>query len=116
MSHMEPRTRMETTYVFKEDLENTTSLFIDQTRNTLHTTATCKKTNSRLCNTCIHSQRMSGYQSRVKFTLDVVAQDLAMTLSTSLSESLFTSLAHINPVQITLDHTFPPFPRPDILI
>ena len=36
----------EMTYVFKEDLENTTSLFVDETRNTFYTTTTCETTNS----------------------------------------------------------------------
>jgi len=42
MSQAELRTRVETTYIFKEDLENTTSLFIDETRDMLHTASACK--------------------------------------------------------------------------
>ena len=44
------RLRM-TTYVLQEDLENTTSLFIDQTRNTLDTTTTSETTDGGLCDT-----------------------------------------------------------------
>jgi len=51
------------TYIFKEDLENTTSLFIDDQRYAPH----CKMTNSRLCNTCIHCQRLEQSQNWVKF-------------------------------------------------
>jgi hypothetical protein len=56
--------------VFKEDLEDTASLFVNEARDTLDTTATSETTDSRLGN-----------------TLDVVAKDLAMTLGSSLSES-----------------------------
>ena len=34
------------THVFKEDLENTTGLFVDETGDTLDTTTTGKTTNS----------------------------------------------------------------------
>jgi hypothetical protein len=57
--------------VLKEDLQNTTSLFVDQSRNTLDTTTTSETANSGLGN-----------------ALDVVTKDLAMTLGASLSESL----------------------------
>ena len=40
-----------TTYVLQEDLEYTTGLFIDQTRDTLDTTTTSKTTDGGLCNT-----------------------------------------------------------------
>ena len=61
----------ESTHIFEEDLENTTSLFVDETRDTLHTTTTSEAANGGLCD-----------------TLDVVAKDFAMTLSTTLSETL----------------------------
>ena len=57
--------------VLEEDLENTTSLFVDETRNTLDTTTAGKTTDSGLGD-----------------TLNVVAKDLAVTLSTTLSETL----------------------------
>jgi hypothetical protein len=38
-------------HILKEDLENTTSLFVDQTRDTLHTTTTRETTNGRLGDT-----------------------------------------------------------------
>lgn len=40
------------THVFQENLEDTTCLLVDETRNTLHTTTTCKTTNGWLCDTC----------------------------------------------------------------
>jgi hypothetical protein len=55
----------------QEDLEDTTGLFVNQTRDTLDTTSSCETSDSRLGN-----------------TLDVVSQDLAVTFSTSLSKSL----------------------------
>ena len=56
---------------FEEDLENVAGFLVDETRDTLDATTTCKATDSRLGN-----------------TLDVIAQDLAMTFGASLSESL----------------------------
>jgi hypothetical protein len=60
-----------TDHVLKKDLEDTTGLFVDETRDTLDTTTTCETTDSGLGN-----------------TLDVIAKDLAMTLGAALSESL----------------------------
>ena len=40
-----------TTYVLQEDLEDTTSLFINQTRDTLDTTTTSETTNGGFGNT-----------------------------------------------------------------
>ena len=57
----------------EEGLENTTGLLVDHGRNTLDTTTTCETTDSGLGD-----------------TLDVVAQDLAVTLGTTLSETLAT--------------------------
>ena len=57
--------------VLKEDLEDTAGLLVDQTRDTLDTTTASKAADSRLGD-----------------TLDVITQDLAMTLRASLSESL----------------------------
>jgi hypothetical protein len=57
--------------VLEEDLQHTTSLFIDETRDTLDTTTTGKTTDSRLGN-----------------ALDIVAKNLSVTLGSSLSESL----------------------------
>ena len=59
------------THIFEEDLENTTGLFVDETGNTLHTTTASEATNSGFCD-----------------TLDVVAKDFAMTLSTTLAKAL----------------------------
>ena len=61
--------------VLKEDLENSAGLLIDQAADPLDTSAACQTANSRLGD-----------------ALEVVAQDLAMALGTSLSESL-SSLA-----------------------
>jgi hypothetical protein len=41
------------THVFKEDLEDTTGLLVDKTRDTLDTATTGKTTNSRLCYTWV---------------------------------------------------------------
>ena len=57
--------------VLKEDLEDTAGLLVDQTRDALDTTSAGKSANSGLSD-----------------TLDVVSQDLAMTLGTTLTESL----------------------------
>ena len=57
--------------VLKEDLENTAGLLVDEARDTLDTTTASETANGGLGD-----------------ALDVVAQDLAVTLGASLSESL----------------------------
>jgi hypothetical protein len=66
--------------VLQKDLEDTTSLFVDETGNTLHTTTTSKTADSRL-----------------RDTLDIITQDLAVTLGTALAESLasFSTSGHV---------------------
>ena len=65
--------------VLKEHLEDTTSLLIDESRDTLDSTTTRKTPNGGLGD-----------------ALDVVTQHLAMTLGTSLSQSLasFATSSH----------------------
>jgi len=65
--------------VLQENLEDTTSLFIDETRDTLDTTTTSKTTDSGLGD-----------------TLDVITKDLAVTLGSSLSQSFssFSTAGH----------------------
>jgi hypothetical protein len=57
--------------VLKKDLEDTACLFVDETGDTLNTTTTGETTDGGLGD-----------------TLDVITKDLAMTLGSSLSESL----------------------------
>jgi hypothetical protein len=59
------------THIFEEDLENTTGLFVDETGDTLHTTTASEAANGGFCD-----------------TLDVVAKDFTMTLSTTLAKAL----------------------------
>ena len=77
--------------VLEEDLEDTTGLFVDETGDTLHTTTTSETTNSRLGDTCgttlVSSYILPGSLAGTR-TLDVVTKNLAMTLSTTLSETL----------------------------
>ena len=65
--------------VLKEDLEDTTRLFVDETRDTLDTTTTGETTNGGLGD-----------------ALDVVTKDLPVTLGASLSETFasFTATGH----------------------
>ena len=65
--------------ILKEHLEHTTGLFIDETRDTLDTSTTSQTTDGRFGD-----------------TLDIITQDLAMTLSASLSEPLasFATSSH----------------------
>lgn len=88
-------------HIFEESLENTTSLLVDQTRDTLDTTTASKTTNSGLGD-----------------TLDVIAQDFPVTLSSSLSESLkiFMLLVKVNRISKQVEQTFPPFPRPLMIV
>jgi hypothetical protein len=66
-------------HILQKDLEDTTGLFVDQTGDTLDTPTASETTDRGLGN-----------------TLDVIAKDLAMTLGTSLSQSLssFSSARH----------------------
>ena len=65
--------------ILKEDLEDSTSLLVDESGDTLHTTTTSETTDGGLGD-----------------SLDVVAKDLTMTLGASLSETFasFTSSGH----------------------
>ena len=65
--------------VLQEHLQDTTSFFVDQTRDTLDTTTTSQTADGGLGN-----------------TLDVIAKDLSVTLGASLSESFssFSSSRH----------------------
>jgi len=56
---------------FEEGLQNATGLFVDHGRDTLHTTTTSETADSGLGD-----------------TLDVVAQNLSVALSTALAEAL----------------------------
>ena len=66
--------------VLEENLEDTTGLFVDETRDALDTTTTGETTDSGLGD-----------------SLDVVTKDLAMTLGATLSESLssFSAARHV---------------------
>ena len=57
--------------VLKENLEDTTGLFVDETADSLHTTSASQTADGGLGD-----------------TLDVIAENLAVTLSASLSKSL----------------------------
>jgi len=65
--------------VLEEDLEDTTGLFVDESRDTLDTTTTSETADGGLGD-----------------ALDRVTDDLAMTLGASLSEALtaFTTSGH----------------------
>ena len=65
--------------ILKEDFENTTCLFVDQSRDTFDSTSPGQTPDGRLGD-----------------TLDVITQDFAMTLCATLSESLssFATSSH----------------------
>lgn len=63
--------KVKATNVFEEDLENTASLFVDETADTLDTSTTSETTDGGLGD-----------------TLNVVAKNLAVALGSALSESL----------------------------
>ena len=104
--------------VLQEDLEHTTSFLIDQTRDTLDTTTTGETADSLhgVYEHCTHSS-LENSTYRLGDTLDVVAKDLAVTLSTTLSETLRneTSMSHKLVEWLREERTLPPFPRPDIV-
>ena len=74
--------------VLQEDLENSTSLLIDESRDTLDSSTTSQPPDCRLGD-----------------TLDVVSQHLPVTLSASLSQSLstFTTSSHVADVSVNDD-------------
>jgi hypothetical protein len=71
--------------VLEEDLEYATGLFVDQTADTFHTTSSCKTSNG-------------GFGD----SLDVITQDFAMALSTSLSQAFasFAASRHYQSVKV----------------
>ena len=75
------------THVLEENLQNTTGLFVDKTRNTLDTTSAGKTTNSGLGDTYLQVSKGSLRLSEVH-TLNVVTKNLTMTLSTTFAETL----------------------------
>jgi len=76
------------TYVFEENLKDTTGLFIDETRDTLHTTTTSEAANGGFCD-----------------TLDVIAKDFAMTLSTTLAKALKHTQSHHDQITSLYDES-----------
>ena len=77
------------THVLEENLENTTGLLVDETRDTLDTTTAGKTTNSGLGNTWNAMSEPSKPPLGLH-TLDVVTKNLAVTLSTALSKTFST--------------------------
>lgn len=79
-----------TDYVFKEHLEYTTGLLVDQTGDTLDTASASQTTDSGLGD-----------------TLDVVTKNFAMTLSATLSQTLasFTATRHVECEMLVLGET-----------
>merc|ERR1711900_37932 len=75
----------------KESLQNTTGLLVDHGRDTLDTTTTGETSDRRLCD-----------------TLDVVTKNLAVTLGSSLSETLATLSAssHIDGLKLLIEEMF----------
>ena len=75
------------THVLQEDLEDTTSLLVDETRDTLYTTTTSETTDSldmwmavnTRCNLMIRECMTYGLGD----TLDVVTENLTVTLGTT---------------------------------
>jgi hypothetical protein len=103
-------------YILKEYLENTTSLFVDQARDTLHTTTARETTDGWLGNTYTMMLECSKIRGNASHTLNVVPKDLTMAFGTALSEALernnsITLLC--KPMEENV--TFPPLPRPDIV-
>ena len=59
---------------------------------------------------------MSVKKLEIKLTLNVVTENLTMTLGTTLSETLHATGCQRQFEQtLQTQHTFPPLPRPDIV-
>jgi len=76
------------TNVLEEDLENTTGLFVDETRDTLHTTSTSETPDGGFCDTCGTVSGPEDCGQVESHTLDVIAKNFAVAFSSTLSESL----------------------------
>ena len=57
-------------HIFEENFQNTSGLFVNKTRNALHSTTASQTADSGFCN-----------------SLDVITKDLSVTLSASFSKS-----------------------------
>ena len=75
-------------HVLKEDLEDTTGLLVDETGDTLDTATAGQTTDSGLGDTWSTAQPEQPRDCEWRRTLDVVTKNLAVTLSTALSETL----------------------------
>jgi hypothetical protein len=73
--------------VLQEDLEDTTSFLVDETGDTLDTATAGQTTNSGFGDTCNDVGDDEGCRTK-KLTLDVVTKNFAMTLCTTLAETL----------------------------
>jgi hypothetical protein len=76
--------------VLQEDLENATSLLVDQTGNTFHTATTSETANS-LRRSCFNNETKEHRRGRTygfSDTLNVVTKDLTVALSTALAQTL----------------------------
>ena len=77
--------------VLEEQLENTTGLLVDETRDTLHTTTTSETADSRLGNALDAAHICQRHVFKKHQTMRVlVTKNLAMTLGSALAETLAT--------------------------
>ena len=77
------RVRGQTTHVLKEDLEDTTSLFVNETRNTLHTTTTRQTTDSLMKVQLLDILSAGKITHGFGDSLNIVAQNLTVALSSA---------------------------------
>ena len=103
------------THVLKKDLQNTTGLLIDETRDTLHATTTSETANG-LPSSDRNQKRQTERGNnayRLGNTLNVVTENLAVALGTSPGP--LVNVDYNAKCQTTyFPRPFPPFPRPDI--
>ena len=75
--------------VLEEDLEHTAGLFVDETGDTLHSSTAGEAADGGLGDTCGKRRNEGGkWGLCTRRTLDVVAKNLAVALSSALSETL----------------------------
>ena len=103
--------------VFKKDLEDATGFFVDETGDTLYTTTTSETTNGGFGDTLtlVLSERGLQYVPKNKSTLNVVAENLAVTLCTTLAQALMGTEVKKTIKGSETSLTLPPLPRPDML-
>jgi hypothetical protein len=102
-------------YILQEDFQNTTGLFVDETRNTFDTTTAGQTTNSRLRDSC--SGIKNTHQVWCHFTnLGCYHEEFYDDAWHHPFRDPGMAVRRLGNRSARMQLTFPPFPRPDIVV